>query len=353
MGTASSKTSSIKATPPTHPRFLQLDSLLAEQADVKQMDSEENTVLHNAVKVALLQDDVVGEGALIDLDVSEPTASEMATKLGELLSRQPAASLASIQRLHNGAGQLPFHIAVEEGSVEICEALLKAGAPVNACTLRPASSMPAHGHMCGHWARRDKHGHVIPLDPTDQTALHLAVAGDLFGAEKLALIRLLLQHGASIDTLDCQGRTPLCLAVTSGLHEAVELMAESRALSGENESALHLAVLRKDARMIRLLADHGADVDHLAQTGSCKGWTPLCLAARQCAAGAAEALLSAGADIHATAANGKTALQIAEINGQVRKDRCEPVIAVLLHKVCESVLEIAFARRDACEQRLG
>tara|TARA_B110001452_G_scaffold2797_2_gene2434 strand:+ start:729 stop:1763 length:1035 start_codon:yes stop_codon:yes gene_type:complete len=332
----------VPAAPP-HPALSLLDKMLADPADVKKMDDEENTVLHTAVKLAL--GTWMGEEPLIEEpDAPAPTPSEMATRLGELLRRHPAASLATAQRLHNDDGLMPFHLAVLEGGVELCEVLLQTGAPVNACTLRPASSMPAHGHMCGHWARRDKNGHVIPLDPTDQTALHLAVGGDLDGEE---LIRLLLQHGANIDTRDCQGRTPLCLAVTSGLHGAVQMMAECRELSGENESALHLAVLRKDVRMIRLLAEHGANVDHLAQSGSCKGWTPLCLAARQCAAGTAEALLSAGADVHATSSNGKTALQIAEINSQVRKDRCEAVLAVLLHKVCESVLEIAFARRDA------
>lgn len=352
MGNHSSINKASQSCVKPHPAIAALDSMLAQESDIKKRDDEENTVLHNAVKVAL--GDAVGEEPLIvEPDTQEPTPAEMATKLGDLLSRQPAATLATVQRLHNDDGQLPFHIAVEEGSAEICEVLLKAGAPINACTLRLASSMPAHGHMCGHWARRDKDGKIIPLDPSDQTALHLAIGGDLDGDEQLALVRLLLLHGASIERLDCQGRTPLCLAVMSGMHEAVEIMAGCRELTGQNESALHLAVLRKDVRMIKLLANYGADVDCLAQTGSCKGWTPLCLAARQCAAEAAEALLLAGASVFTVASNGKTALQIAEINGQFRTDRCEPVLEVLLHKVCESVLEIAFARRDALAERLG
>ena len=95
--------------------------------------------------------------------------------------------------------------------------------------------------------------------------------------------------------------------------------------------------------MIKLLVHHGADVDARCEVGSCKGWTPLCLAARFCNADAAQALICAGAGVHTTSANGKTALDIAEINAKVRKDRSQPVLDVLLHEVVASVLEISFA----------
>ena len=136
MGQNVSQMLPTKVSTAPHPALSLLDKMLAEQADVKKIDEEENTVLHNAVKVVL--GTWMGEEPLIEEpDAPAPTPSEMATKLGELLCRHPAASLDTAQRLHNDDGLMPFHLAVEEGSVETCEVLLKAGAPVTRARCGP------------------------------------------------------------------------------------------------------------------------------------------------------------------------------------------------------------------------
>ena len=134
-----------------------------------------------------------------------------------------------------------------------------------------------------------------------------------------SLVRLLLQHGASANAVDVQMQTPLHVAIMGGLYEIVELLIEAKAdLSlgckafGKNNTALHQAVLLRDTRMIKLLSDNGADVNALGRDD----WTPLGLAVRSNAVETVKVLLAAHANMHAVAGNGKTALEIATVNGK-------------------------------------
>ena len=79
---------------------------------------------------------------------------------------------------------------------------------------------------------------------------------------------------------------------------------------GKNNTAMHQATIMRDTAMIKLLAQYGADVDAPGRDG----WTPLSMAVRSNAVSTAKALIEAKASVHATSANGKTALDIATAN---------------------------------------
>jgi len=160
-------------------------------------------------------------------------------------------------------------------------------------------------------------------------------------AEVVDLVRLLMQHGSDLNAVDSRGRTPLQMAVAASLYEIVELLASHT--PGQISTALHIATIRKDVRIVKLLVAHGAEIDARGHSGAGDGWTPLCLAARSGAADVTKALISAGANVHATSANGKTALEIATINRD--KKACQSVLEVLHIEMVASVLEIAFQFR--------
>jgi len=247
----------------------------------------------------------------------------------ELLLRSaegPAATgFVKAQRLHNDAGLLPLHVAVTAGDATIAKALLEAKRPsglVNAPALLKDST---HN---GQWGKKNSEGKIERLSSVGSTALHLAVQ-DLHDRAEAAeddgeevaldssLVRVLLAHGAEPNALDGQLQSPLHIAIMGALHEVVELLCEAKAdltlgckPFGKDNTALHQATILRDATMIKLLTDHGADPNAPGRDG----WTPLCMAVRSNAVSTARALLEAKASVHAVCGNGKTALEVATTN---------------------------------------
>ncbi|XP_074407649.1 ankyrin repeat and SOCS box protein 12 [Zonotrichia albicollis] len=115
------------------------------------------------------------------------------------------------------------------------------------------------------------------------TPLRLAAAR---GSERS--LRLLLEHGALVDSLDVKAQTPLFVAVSNGHGECVRLLLEAGASPAgsayNNCSPLLLAARDGRAGIVRLLLEHGAEPnararlpEWAANTAACSG--PLYLAA--------------------------------------------------------------------------
>ncbi|NWR23923.1 ASB12 protein, partial [Emberiza fucata] len=101
-------------------------------------------------------------------------------------------------------------------------------------------------------------------------------------------LRLLLEHGALVDSLDVKAQTPLFVAVSNGHGECVRLLLEAGASPAgsayNNCSPLLLAARDGRAGIVRLLLEHGAEPnararlpEWAANTAACSG--PLYLAA--------------------------------------------------------------------------
>ena len=114
--------------------------------------------------------------------------------------------------------------------------------------------------------------------------------------------------------------TPLHIAVMGRLHGLAGLLLESKADPslgckdfGRESTCLHQATMLRDVPMIRLLIEHGADVEACGRDK----WTPLGLAVRSGAVDAAKALLDAKASVNTqVGASGKSVLEIATINNK-------------------------------------
>jgi len=188
-------------------------------------------------------------------------------------------------------------------------------------------------------------------DAKECTPLHIAAMLPCRSAE---IIQALTDHGANTEAL-CQGSTPLMLAVQNAIADTVPALVQckanpnTRTKSGAGKSALeeaidepedqhrmaqllleckadpntnsgklamlHKVVAGKDATAVAMLLRHKADVSVTEQTGK----MPHHLAARAGCTEILKMLLSGKADVNALSKEGKTALQLAEVN---RKAEC-------------------------------
>ena len=185
----------------------------------------------------------------------------------------------------------PLLVALEKGRLEIARMLLERGADVNYTDNRGRSPL----HIAGR---------------------HPSIDSDL--------IRLLLDHGASIDASDTwRGETALHDASSKGHITVVKLLLEHGAnvdaRSKSRWTPLHCTTMMGHPKIVELLLDHGADVNAQKEDG----WTALHLAAFNGHLKILVVLLKHGADPHTQTNEGKTPIQLAKTPFQSRQSHTQ------------------------------
>ena len=158
-----------------------------------------------------------------DLDFFEACVAGQTDKvMGEIREN------GKLLQAHNTDGWTPLHLAAFFGQRELAQALLDAGAQVDA---RSTNAMK-------------------------NTPLHAAVAGG-----KTDLVQLLLQCGADVNARQEGGWTALHGAAQAGNRPMVELLiahgADLQARATNNQSALDLAMLKGHSEIAALLDQLG------------------------------------------------------------------------------------------------
>jgi ankyrin repeat protein len=143
----------------------------------------------------------------------------------ELIAAQP-----DLIAQPDARGLTPLHVAAAYGHLEVCAALIDAGAEVNVA------------------------------DEDGETPLHSAIRRN-----QRAVARFLLEHGAATEARNARGRTPLLLvARETGNIEMARLLvgagADVNATSSYDETPLDLAAWRGFRGLANLFLDEGARV---------------------------------------------------------------------------------------------
>uniref|UniRef100_A0A6P7F814 Serine/threonine-protein phosphatase 6 regulatory ankyrin repeat subunit A isoform X2 n=1 Tax=Diabrotica virgifera virgifera TaxID=50390 RepID=A0A6P7F814_DIAVI len=237
-------------------------------------------------------------------------------------------------------GMTPLMYAVKDNRTSLVDRMIELGSDVGARNNDNYNVL----HISAMHSRED----VVKLllskrgvDPystggsRNQTAVHLVASRQTGTAT--AILRALLQAAGKEIRLkaDGRGKIPLLLAVEAGNQSmcrellSAQTAEQLKAQSANGDTALHLAVRRKDIDMVRILVDYGTSVD--IRNG--EGQTPLHIAAAEGDEVLVKYFYGVRASASVTDNQDRTPMHLAAENGHAN------IIELLADKFKASILE--------------
>uniref|UniRef100_A0A668AHD4 Tetratricopeptide repeat, ankyrin repeat and coiled-coil containing 1 n=1 Tax=Myripristis murdjan TaxID=586833 RepID=A0A668AHD4_9TELE len=151
-------------------------------------------------------------------------------------------------------GETALTAAAGRGKVEVCGFLLEQGAVVQQVNRRGVSPLFCAVRQ-GHW---------------QAITLHRK-ARDIHTCSCTCIAELLLQHGASLTSMDKEGLTPLSWACLKGHKNVVQFLVEKGAgidhTDKNGRTPLDLAAFYGDAEIVQYLVERGAVIEHVDYSG--------------------------------------------------------------------------------------
>ena len=316
-------------------------ALVEQGADVRARQGDGATALHWAA----YWDDVDVAGLLIDAGADVNAANDLgvtplwaATENGRAPMVRRLLDAGADPNVPLLSGETPLMTAARVGAAKVAGLLLDAGADVDATGARSQTALMwavaqrhpavveallAHGAAVD--ARSDVWTEVVKTTPEPWNPEYVTEIPQggytalLFAARvgDLASARLLVAAGADVNDAPPYGTSAAVVAAHSGHGDVAAYLLEQGADPNAAEAgytALHAAILHKDAALVRALLDRGADPDMPVRSStpvrrdavdfylhpSYVGATPFWLAARFGAPGIMHMLAERGGNPRAT-----------------------------------------------------
>ncbi|MEX2118088.1 MAG: ankyrin repeat domain-containing protein [Pirellulales bacterium] len=259
--------------------------LIAKKADVNRPDAALQRPLHlvTSAAVATL---LIEAGAVVDAkDQSgrRPLHAARSAEIAGLLIEHGAA----IDAKAGTSEKTPLHFAAEADRLDVATLLIEKGANVHArdsSQRTPLHDACRNGNLGLAAMLIDRGADIGAMDGEGATPLWVAVGGDTLGnpveKEHARIVRLLVEHGASLDATSESGETLLHLAARHGRVEVARFLIESgldvNAATQSGLTPLHYAAEMPDGgwrfagdgsrelALVELLIEAGADVNAVA-----------------------------------------------------------------------------------------
>lgn len=124
----------------------------------------------------------------------------------------------------------------------------------------------------------------------------------------LRCIRVLVDAGIDSDEKNDYGKTPLELAIESGVKEAAVIITGDESMAATGGMTVFQAIENNDMISLKALIENGANLNETADEGCFLGMTPLAAACLTFNMEAVELLLEAGVDVNEKNGEGETCL---------------------------------------------
>ncbi|KAJ7813914.1 ankyrin repeat-containing domain protein [Mycena leptocephala] len=143
------------------------------------------------------------------------------------------------------------------------------------------------------------------IDKDSLTLLHYASIGG-----HTEVVKLLVEHGADVNTIDTDYDTALHYASTHGRKDVVKVLVQhgihGNAMNKTNQTTLHMASINGHTEVVKLLVEHGADLNAMDEGNR----TALHDASLEGHTAVVKILVEHGADVNAMDVGNRTALPI-------------------------------------------
>lgn len=234
-------------------------------AAVLDTDKRKWTALHaavgnNRVDVATL---LIGENVMVDAKREPDGAAplHLAAQRGYVsIVKLLVKNQASLD-IKQSQGKTPLHLAVESDNIAVAEELVNAGASVRELDAKRRSPLLVavsrnHARFVG--LLLDRGAPVDVKDTEGRTPLMAAVKQG-----HLQIARRLVEKGAEIDATQKHGRSALMLALSYRRHEVARWLVDEQGASVETKdhagwTPLHVAAASNDSDMVKLLVQKAA-----------------------------------------------------------------------------------------------
>eukprot|EP00435_Cladocopium_sp_Y103_P062025 s1576_g23.t1 len=212
------------------------------------------------------------------------------------------------------SGATPLLLAACDGHLDIVRLLVEFGADkeqadISATTPLWLAAQEGHGDIVRFLIDVGANKNQTALSD-GSTPLHVAAAKG-----HLNIVRMLIQSGANKDSPTDFGSTPMHCAVLEAHADIVSLLIDVKAdkdqpTTDDGSTPLHIAIEEGNLDIVRLLVEAGANTDvPTSDTGS----APLHIAAQHGHLEIVRLLVESGADMSGAMKNGKTALDLAQM----------------------------------------
>jgi ankyrin repeat protein len=223
-------------------------TLISKAANVDAHALNGKTALHDAIRWGIVRMEtlLVGNGADLEVRDNEGNTPFMeAISSGYIAAAERLSEIGADISIRNNRGDTPLHIAVAQDRLDMVALLLGWGAKIHARNIMEKTpfqvALSTSERMVSTLLTREWIG---ASDDNGHSPLHIAVLSDT----SAAILRVIIDKGARVSSVDLDGKTPLHLALEKNKWDHAKLLADAGsnvfAVAGDGKSPAEIAIAK-------------------------------------------------------------------------------------------------------------